>query len=124
VDVVSGKVDVNFWCDMYKRNNNSGGPYVTGWIVTLFPYFGKKRNAYLENWERRREIVFIGVKTTSFPRGVVYCPFKWLYQGNEIPMHFYAGFMCVTQDLHTLAVRPEIGWAVTNDKQEKNPTWN
>ena len=124
VDAASGKIDVNFWCDMYKRKNTSGGPYITGWIVTLFPYTGRKnkRNPYLESWNT--EWVFGGVKTSSFPRGVVYTPFNWLYQGNETPMHFYAGFMCVTQDPHTLAIRPEIGWAVANDQQEKNPTWN
>ena len=119
VAAASGKVDVKFWRDMYKRNDDSGGPYITGWIVTLFPYAGrgKRRNGYLENWNK--EYVFGGVKTTYFPRGVVYTPFKWIYQGNEVPMHFYAGFMCVTQDPHTLALRPEIGWAVANDKQEK-----
>ena len=120
VDAASGKIDVNFWRDMYKRNDNSGGPYVTGWIVTLFPYLGKRksRNPYLENWNE--EMIFGGVKTSSFPRGVVYTPFKWLYLKKTIPMHFYAGFMCVTQDPHTLALRPEIGWAVANDKQEKS----
>ena len=76
VDAASGKIDVNFWCDMYKRNNSSGGPYITGWIVTLFPYAGggKRRNAYLEDWNK--EYVFGGMKTSSFTRGVVYTPFK------------------------------------------------
>ena len=124
VDAASGKVDVSFWRDMYKRNGGSGGPYITGWIVTLFPYLrrGTTRNGYLENWNEER--AFGGVTTSSFPRGVVYTPFKWLYLGNEFPMHFYAGFMSVTQDPHTLALRPEIGWAVANDQQEKNPTQN
>ena len=34
-------------------------------------------------------------------------------------MHFYAGFMSVSQDPHSLALRPEIGWAIVNDQQEK-----
>lgn len=124
VDAASGKVDVNFWHDMYKRNGGSGGPYITGWIITLFPYLsmGKTRNPYLENWNK--EMMFGGVTTTSFPRGVVYTPFKWLYLEREFPMHFYAGFMSVTQDQHTLALRPEIGWAVTNDQQEKSSNRN
>ena len=119
VDAASGKVDVNFWRDMYKHNDMSGGPYVTGWIVTFFPYLDQRkfRNPYLEKWSEA--MVFGGVTTSYFPRGVVYTPFKWLYQEKEIPMHFYAGFMCVTQDPHTLAIRPGIGWAVVNDKQEK-----
>jgi hypothetical protein len=124
VDAASGRIDVSFWRDMYKRNNSSGGPYITGWIITLFPYLsmGKTRNPYLENWNK--EMMFGGVTTTSFPRGVVYTPFKWLYLGNEFPMHFYAGFMSVTQDQHSLALRPQIGWAVANDQQEKNSIRN
>ena len=107
---------------MYKYNGRSGGPYVTGWIITLFPYLGsgvKERNPFLKKWNKK--MTDGGVTTPSFPRGIVYTPFKWMYLGDEIPMHFYAGFMSVTQDPHTLALRPEIGWAVVDDQQEKNP---
>ena len=79
-----------------------------------------RRNDYLQCWDKT--YTFGGVKITYFPRGVVYCPFNWKYLGNDIiRMHFYAGFMCVTQDPNTLAVRPESGWAIANDKQE---TWD
>ena len=118
VSAASGKVDKQFWCDMYKRNNISGGPYITGWIITLFPYLsrGKIQNPYLKEWNKER--VFGGVTTSSFPRGVVYTPLKWVYQEEELLMHFYAGFMSVNQDPHTLALCPEIGWAIANDQQE------
>ena len=155
VDAASGKVDKQFWCDIYKRNNRSGGPYVTGWIITLFPYLTRGKNPYLKEWNKEmmfggvttssfpcrivftlfkwmflalfsyltrgknpylkewnKEMVFGGVTTSSFPRGIVYTPFKWMYLGSEIPMHFYAGFMSVTQDPQTLTIRPEIGWAI------------
>ena len=107
---------------MYKRHNESGGPYITGWIVALFPYIKKekRKNPHLEQWNEG--IVHDGLTTASIPLGVVYTPFKWLYQEEEVPMHFYAGFMSVTQDPHSLAIHPEIGWAVANDYQEKNPT--
>ena len=119
VDAASGKVDKEFWCDIYKRNNNSGGPYVTGWIITLFPYLTSGKNPYLKEWNK--EMMFGGVTTSSFPCGIVYTPFKWMYHGSRIPMHFYAGFMSVTQDPQTLTIRPEIGWAIASDEQEKNP---
>ena len=79
VNAASGKIDVTFQCDMYKRNDKSGGPYITGWIVTLFPYLGqtKSKNSYLENWNE--QMVFGGVTASSFPCGVVYTIFKWLY---------------------------------------------
>ena len=31
-------------------------------------------------------------------------------------MHFYGGFMMVVQDPVTLALKPEIGWAVADEK--------
>ena len=37
---------------------------------------------------------------------------------TEYPMCFYAGFMTVTQDHGSLAIRPEIGWAVADEKGE------
>ncbi|XP_070532342.1 uncharacterized protein [Ptychodera flava] len=38
VNAASGSVDKNFWSSIYKRDDSSGGPYITGWIITLFPY--------------------------------------------------------------------------------------
>ena len=38
---------------------------------------------------------------------------------NEYPMYFYAGFMTISQDPTTLALRPEIGWAVADDEKAK-----
>ncbi len=33
-----GKTDADLWCDLYKLRSESGGPYITGWIVDFFPY--------------------------------------------------------------------------------------
>ena len=59
-----------------------------------------------------------GVTTGCFPLGVVSTPFKWLYFETEYPMCFYTGFMTVTQDHGSLAIRPEIGWAVADENGE------
>ena len=34
-------------------------------------------------------------------------------------MRFFAGFMAATQNLKTLAIQPEIGWAVADEEAEK-----
>jgi hypothetical protein len=31
-----------FWSSIYKEDNKSGGPFVTGWISNFFPYIKKK----------------------------------------------------------------------------------
>ena len=121
VAAASGSVDQQFWSTMYKQTDGSGGPYVTGWIITLFPYVGHsssslKRNQFLTRWQEHRS--FSGITTGCFPLGVVSTPFKWLYFETEYPMCFYAGFMTVTQDHGSLAIRPEIGWAVADENGE------
>ncbi|MCY2964780.1 MAG: DUF4419 domain-containing protein [Planctomycetota bacterium] len=35
---VRGQVNCRFWQSLYKRDDESGGPYVTGWITSFFPY--------------------------------------------------------------------------------------
>ena len=122
VAAASGSVDQQFWSTMYKQMNMSGGSYVTGWIITLFPYVGYsssslKRNRFLTSWQELRP--FSGVTTGCFPLGVVSTPFKWLYFETEYAMCFYAGFMTVTQDHDSLAIRPEIGWAVADEKDRE-----
>ena len=36
-----GRVDADFWKSIYKVQGGSGGPYISGWIVDLFPYLTK-----------------------------------------------------------------------------------
>ena len=114
------------------------GPYVTGWILALFPYISSgrnehKRNPYLTLWQNKdpashklpkneddfwheKAEDLVGVTHDGFPPGVVSTPFTWQSVNQTYPMHFFAGFMAVTQDPATLAIRPEIGWAVVDDK--------
>ena len=119
VSAVSGRVDREFWSNLYKISGGSGGPYITGWICTLFPYTGEgknlSRNPYLSRWKETG--YFVGITSDSFPAGFVSTPFKWQYFLHEYSMHFYAGFMTVTQDPQTLAIYPEIVWAVADNKE-------
>ena len=125
VAAASGEVDRAFWSKMYKHDDMSGGPYISGWIVTLFPYLGsdsKRPHKSMGNWNSDEEYmggrygrirILQGITTESFPSGVTSTPFTWEYLGEELRMQFRAGFLVVTQDPSTLAIHPEIGWAVS-----------
>ena len=115
-----GHVEKAFWESMYKTHDSSGGPYLNGWVNTLFAYHaqgynGKEyvktpvRNPFLD-WQRSRS--FGGPTTDSFPMGLTRVPWKWDYYGNMIDMEFLGGFVGVSQDPVTRAVRPALGWAV------------
>ena len=105
----SGDVDQRFWSDIYKLNDDSGGPYSSGWILKLFPYLTRGRNPWIE---MEAEGPFSGATTDSFPSGLSRAPFVWEYFESEYQMQFVGGFMAVKQDPKTFALRPELGWAV------------
>lgn len=116
-----GDVDTEYWQSFYKINRTSGGPFITGHIVNLFPYLnnykGVQRNEKLGESTFQRQ-GFCGLKSSDFSKGISRAPFKWLYYNEEFPMDFIAGMVGVTQDKETLAVRPEFGWAVTYRQDE------
>ena len=143
VEAASGKVDVEFWRRIYKLKEAYGILSVNGWILDLFPYIGDTLDLFPE-WTRKNhclgkwktiplkldkevkkvvsfEIVEGELSTESFPPGVVSAPFVWKIPAadKEYKMKFFAGFMAATQNSKTLAIQPEIGWAVTDEEAEK-----
>ena len=53
-----------------------------------------------------------GPSIESLPGGLSCAPFRWEYLDKSFAMEFLGGFVGVAQDGETLALRPEIGWAV------------
>ncbi len=119
VAAAEGTIDVDFWRSMYKLEQMSGGPYVTGWIQTLFPYVegyvetddapqrALKRNGYIANWHSEH-----GPKTTDFPSGLSSVPFQWQYLDQRLEMSLLGGFVGLTQDYASGTLTPKLGWAV------------
>ena len=125
-----GKTNARFWRSIYKVDDSSGGPYITGWITAFFPYLkcqraealgmnpwlvegGKRLQSLLSPEEEQYRRSFRdGPTTESFPVGLAGAPFQWDYFGRSIEMEFFGGFIGVRQDQATLELRPEIGWAV------------
>ena len=136
VEAASGKVDVEFWRRIYKLKEAYGTHSVNGWILDLFPYIGDgtRKNHCLGKWKtiplkldkEVKEVISFEIgedelSTESFPPGVISAPFVWKIPGagKEYKMKFFAGFMAATQNSKTLAIQPEIGWAVADEETEK-----
>ena len=49
VAAAEGHADRSFWQSIYKENDQSGGPYVTGWINVLFPYLQNRKGNPIRN---------------------------------------------------------------------------
>jgi hypothetical protein len=127
-----GDVEKPFWRSLYKLNDESGGPVITGWITAFFPYlkdyktgrvsvpidgfFGDVRRPLDEmlypGEGPERSSFADGPTIESLPGGLSKAPFRWEYLDTTFAMEFLGGFVGVAQDAETLALRPEIGWAV------------
>jgi len=64
----------------------------------------------MEGWAVNR--IFSGINPGSITWGFSKAPFIWEYFGQSFEMNFLGGFVGVSQDPETRAIKPEIGWLV------------
>ena len=109
-----GEVDKRFWRNMYKQREEKWDTgcgtqtdiMANGWVVKFYPYSSDK---YRMNLKEVKE------KSPGLPPEIVSAPlsFKDLTKGEEADLNIYAGFVGLSQDSETFALRPEIGWFIT-----------
>jgi hypothetical protein len=118
-----GHINRDFWEDIYKHEEDSGGPFIRGWVVKFFPYYeafiehdqrAYERNPYLTDDPNFPPSRF-GFTTNMATTGLSYVPFTWECSDGLYKMQLVSGFVGVSQDHSTKALRPEIGWAVCED---------
>jgi hypothetical protein len=126
VAAAEGRPDVDFFRSFYKRDSSSGGPHMNGWINVLFPFerddasgMFSVRNPHAERWEwpvldDERQHAWEGARPQELPLGLSRAPLLWkvLVPPGEYRYELLAGFVGVSQDPASGALRPEIGWAV------------
>lgn len=114
VNASEGRVNLNFWNSIYKENGESGGPYVTGWILKFFPYLSGEngKSSRLNSVFKKGKVKKVSVGIGSFPGGMSKAPFVWQYYEQKFNMEFLAGFIGISQDHKTKTIKPEIGWII------------
>lgn len=104
---------------MFLVGDGSGGPYVTGWVLALFPYLDKlvpNHYVFTETWRAASsEKYFSGVSTSFFIYHMNQIPFKWNYFKREISMLFIGGLVGVVYEYDN-SLRPIFGYAITENK--------
>jgi hypothetical protein len=129
--------DSDFWKSMFRYNSGSGPAVMTGWANVLFPYFqdadGKLyKNPYLKDWKDRLAIDDQqgwrdrwqnpqGVGIGAVPACLTSVPLTVFWGSTETQMRLVGGLMGVTQNIETLAVEPECGWAVIYEQPIDSP---
>lgn len=140
IDAFDGKIANSFWNSIYKEENESGGPYITGWITKFFPLiktilveengiihengFPYIRSYVIDEF-KEQNIKFLSaiaknptlqnpeykeLKLDNFSNGINKVPFIWKYLDKEIKMNFTAGFVGITQFENYLST--EINWII------------
>jgi hypothetical protein len=135
VAAANGMIDRTFWDSIYKwegRDESGESPYVSGWVLKLFPYLSpvtddlddagegfpgetEPAQSFCCNpWMTRPPSRGNGPAQDRFPQLPARAPFLWKYYPHQkdYEMEFIGGLMGVRQDPQTLCLRPEIGWAV------------
>jgi hypothetical protein len=113
-----GEVDRKFWSSIYKRQAQSGGDVVTGWILKFFPYMREgrslERNPFLAtDFSKFTSYGFVqGFNLDNFSSGLSEAPFVWDYLDKKFDMAFVSGFAGVRQNRETKELSPAIAWAV------------
>jgi len=119
-NTAEGKIDINFWQSIFKVHTKKeyGNPQnFDGWICHFYPFNknGKRINlAHISSFAI--EDIF-----KKLPTEIVTVDFKLKVLNSvnskierEYPMEFWAGFIGLSQDAQTMAIRPEIDWFVAH----------
>jgi Domain of unknown function (DUF4419) len=127
VAAAEGKVNRKFWDSIYKWQGprGSGSPYVSGWVLKLFPYLDNPEAKFARlHGEATSAAPLIpnpwiatppanhGPGRDDFPCLPAKAPFLWNYLGTAYEMEFIGGLIGIQQDPQTLCLRPEVGWAI------------
>lgn len=132
VEASEGNVKKKFWSEIFQVESYPSGcttvDYVSGWVTKFFPYVKTGLDSYYKNpvmvglpEGEYMDRIFLKNKKGNyqltfdqFPSGMsrveVFINNLWDYMIFE----FYGGFMGIHQNHETLALRPEIGWAIVD----------
>ncbi|MBP5241930.1 MAG: NADH:ubiquinone reductase (Na(+)-transporting) subunit C [Bacteroidales bacterium] len=132
VKASEGEVDKEFWKAMFKYHANPdnevcGDPNVIadGWIVKFYPYpdndwlnsLTKEEREKIPAKNLRNDLKKLYDFSSDLPAEIVSVPLRYEnIIGNETMLDIWAGFVGLSQDASTYALRPEIGWVVTRKK--------
>jgi len=111
VNAAKGNANKTFWQNFYKEDGGSGGPFISGWIVNLFPYLKDRSGEFTQRNEfSGGRGMSHGLTSDKFPIGMAKVPFKWEYYTEEYKMELAAGFTGFRSV--DGAVTPQVGWFV------------
>ena len=119
-----GETDAEFWKGMYKQHDAKyamcGDPKVIadGWVLKFYPYNAENPDeGYMKREPKevfRNDLHTLTDGSDNLPMEIVTAPLLFVeVDGTKHNLELCAGFVGLSQDHKTLALRPEIGWFIT-----------
>ena len=126
IDAFDDKIDLNFWNSIFKLTEEvngrfvygHSGPYLSGWIIALFPYLDREwENVYVfkGTWRDANERPNSGITTKSFESKMNQVPFILNLFGIETNLLFVGGLNGVKYSKDH-ALTPLFAYAVLEDQ--------
>lgn len=116
VTAAKGNPDIDFWRSFYREDGGSGGPYINGHVINLFPYLTNyKQVLFANDFEQIRGMG--GPTLSNFPNTYSPVDVEWEDLAVVRDMKFYGGVVGVSFVDNT--VRPEVGWAISENLEKK-----
>lgn len=116
IEIYDNEIDLPFWNQIYKVQGGSGGPYLSGWSITFFPYLkNNTKNYYVwqKTWrDAYNSRDFGGLVTNDFTVQLNQIPFKWKSLSNEYEMVFIGGLLGLDFDDVHKSIKPVFGYSV------------
>ena len=126
IDSKRGKIDISFWKNLIVHEYSPGGcgfpeayQGFSGWITKFFPFNNKGGN-----WSYGNQFNIYNIEKSNPMSEIVVTPLKihLIDINKDIDLSIFSGILGVSQDPESLCVKPELGFLITkqlNDK--KNP---
>ena len=113
-----GKVKHSFWEKIYKEEKDTIGcgekvTYISGWLLHFFPFAQKKANA--KSYSTRK--IDQALEFEDLPGALSIADVLIDNYGRFYKYQFVSGFFGIKQDAQSLALRPEIGWAIIDTSE-------
>ena len=137
INVYDGKVNSEFWKNIYKNMRDYNAFYISGWILKFFPYIIQEE--YTNNYDEELNMTQVEEKfvrnkflkgdqyllstlsTSDFPSGILEIEIVWnnYFKQTTEKMAVYGGFFAIKQ-YEDKTLEPVISWAICEEDAKKS----
>jgi len=119
-----GKPDIDWWQKIvHSIGGGSDISMLAGWLADFVPYVSDRKGHYVKarrDHRHRSKGLINGIDFSDFSESITQTDFILDNNGHEIKMKLIAGFLGISQNPESGALRPSLGWvtALPDSKNE------